>query len=258
MNKITPLVTLVFAALFGCQKVIDVDLNSKDPQLIIEGNVTNIAQPYEVKITQTANFSDANTFPNVTDATVAIADNLGNVETLIQTKPGVYTTTTLIGVPGRTYKLTAIVNNKTYTASSTMPMFIKMDSLMLFKNPFNNELTVNSVAAPVFKDTDGLGNYYRFVEFKNGKKTLGNYLFNDNLSDGLLITNPLFSQNNKRVLGDTLRVEMHCVDKATYQYFNTIPRTEGGAPANPESNIIGGCLGYFSAHTVDVKQRLIN
>ncbi len=54
---------------------------------------------------------------------------------------------------------------------------------------------------------------------------------------------------------DTVMVEMRCIDKAVYDYFyslDQISSTNGNSatPANPVSNILGGALGYFSAHTV--------
>ena len=49
---------------------------------------------------------------------------------------------------------------------------------------------------------------------------------------------------------------MQSIDKANYTYWYSM-RTGGGqgsgnaaAPSNPISNIEGGALGYFSAHTV--------
>jgi hypothetical protein len=50
---------------------------------------------------------------------------------------------------------------------------------------------------------------------------------------------------------------MKCVDKQVFTYLNELLQISGGgsgfsspAPANPESNINGGVLGYFSANTI--------
>jgi len=54
-------------------------------------------------------------------------------------------------------------------------------------------------------------------------------------------------------VGDSVKVEMQCIDQGTYQYFNTFREASGGqtnvTPANPVSNISNNALGYFSAHT---------
>src|SRR5436305_10635659 len=51
--------------LFSCTKVIQVDLNSANTNIVIEGIVSDAAGPYQVKLTQTVNFSDPNSFPPV-------------------------------------------------------------------------------------------------------------------------------------------------------------------------------------------------
>jgi hypothetical protein len=62
--------------------------------------------------------------------------------------------------------------------------------------------------------------------------------------------------------GDTLEVKMYCVDKNIYNYFFSLGQITGNnsfnsaSPANPNSNLSNGALGYFSAHTV-ARQKLL-
>jgi hypothetical protein len=45
-----------------------------------------------------------------------------------------------------------------------------------------------------------------------------------------------------------------------YLYFNSKAQNtngQSGAPANPETNIIGGALGFFSAYTSDYKETIM-
>ena len=52
---------------------------------------------------------------------------------------------------------------------------------------------------------------------------------------------------------------MNCIDQAVFTYLNELLQISGTngfsspAPANPDSNISGGVLGYFSANTVSSK-----
>ena len=62
-------------ALFSCTKVVNINLNSANPNIVIEGIVGDAPGPYQVNITQTVNFSDPNVFPPVTGATVKITDS---------------------------------------------------------------------------------------------------------------------------------------------------------------------------------------
>jgi len=57
-----PVIIFSIVLLTSCQKVIDVNLNDSDPHYIIEGNVTDQAGPYTVRISRSINFSDLNTF----------------------------------------------------------------------------------------------------------------------------------------------------------------------------------------------------
>jgi hypothetical protein len=50
---------------------------------------------------------------------------------------------------------------------------------------------------------------------------------------------------------------MYCIDKNVYNYFFSLLQVTGNnggfqsaSPDNPITNISGGALGYFSAHTV--------
>lgn len=243
--------------MMSCQKVIDIDLNSKDPQIVIEGNVTDLSGPYSVKISQTVNFSQTNTFPAVSGAFVTIADNLGNSENLIETSPGIYQTSTLQGVSGRTYYLTVVSNNKTYTAESTIPALVTLDTLILEPN-----LSIGPAyyIIPFFQDPVGQGNYYRCLETINQVRVKEYFLYDDNLTDGLVNGQPILNFNDELISGDTVAIELQCLDKATNLYFYSLQQTtsgQSGAPANPESNISNHALGYFSAHTSRTKTIVI-
>jgi hypothetical protein len=49
---------------------------------------------------------------------------------------------------------------------------------------------------------------------------------------------------------------MQCITRETYLYYYTLNQQTGAGPgggttpSNPPSNLIGGALGLFSAHTV--------
>src|SRR6185312_7927452 len=117
----------------GCQKVINIDLNSASPAIVIIGNINDQPGPYTVTLSQTVNFSAPNTFPPINGAFVTIADNAGNIDTLVETIQGTYITKRIMGVAGRTYSLTVTANGQTYTASSTMPQVVKFDTLEIIK-----------------------------------------------------------------------------------------------------------------------------
>jgi hypothetical protein len=246
---------LLFFALFSCTKVINVNLNNVNPNIVIEGVVSDAAGPYQVQLTQTVNFSDPNVFPPVTGATVKITDSaLGITDSLIEGVPGTYFTQKLLqGLTGHTYQLYILSKGQIYTASSTMPQKVNLDSVTFYStNIFGNKSTS---AVANFQDPTGIANYYTFTEYVNGQAVDQTFNFSDRLSDGKYIRRQLFNDSSYINPGDQVSIEMHCVDNQVWQYFNTLGQAKGNnsqsiTPANPLSNISNNALGYFSAQTV--------
>ena len=81
--------------------------------------------------------------------------------------------------------------------------------------------------------------------------------------DGYIDTLKIFfysvDENLKIKPSDSVFVEMQCISNTSYIYYNTLDQQSGAgpgggtAPSNPPSNIEGGALGIFSAHTVQRK-----
>lgn len=257
--------TMALICLFGltsCQKVIDVDLNSTEPRIVIEGTISDQQGPYSVKLSQTVNFDETNSFPPVTGAAVRISDNVGNSETLLETVPGTYTTSSLRGVPGRTYMLLVAVDGKEYTAISTMPSPVTIDKLKVEKLPFHGE-TIISVQ---FQDIAGVSNYFRFVEVLNGVQQKDIFLTDDRLQDGSAIISTLIGsrRNNNDddeglEAGDTVDVFLQCIDEDVYEFFRSADNAIGQSPSpsNPRTNLSNGALGYFSAYAARSKTIII-
>lgn len=244
---------ITFIIISSCKKVINVDLNNAAPQIVIEGSVTN-SSAAQVLISKSVKFSDSNTFPTVSGAVVTIADNLNNSYPLAETQPGVYTNSSLTGVPGRTYHLTVNTGGTVYTATSTMPAQVFMDTVLTDEIIFGNKTI--KIVQPQYTDPASVANYYWFVE--TIKQTVNKKIFvwDDNLTNGGISTRPLIEADSTINTGDTVQVEMRCIDKNIYHYVRGLEDLQNNAstPANPDTNISGGALGYFSAHTRQVNK----
>lgn len=243
---------LLISILFGCKKVIHVNLSNADIQTVITGEVTNRGGPYKVNISKSVNYSADNIFPPVSGAFVTITGN-GVVDTLSETTPGLYLTHALVGQPGKSYTLFVSVGGKIYTATSVMPQTVNLDSVSFILG-FNNNL----FAVANFQDPPGVANYYQFIEYANNVRFnngRGISVFEDRLSDGRYINRLLYDDSTDIKPGTKLRVQMNCIDKAVYNYWNELLQISGSngnfsspTPDNPASNITGGALGYFSAY----------
>lgn len=244
---------LILSTLYGCKKVINVNLDNAHTQTVITGEVNNKPGPYKINISKSVNYSSNNIFPPVSGAFVTISNN-GFIDTLSETTPGIYETHYLVGRPGNSYSLYVSINDTVYTATSIMPQPVPLDSISFIAGRDNNIYAVAN-----FQDPPGVANYYQFIEYSNGERfsnNRGNSVFSDRLSDGRYISRLLYDDSSDIKPGINLRVQMKCIDKAVYTYWNELLEISGGGggfsnptPANPTSNISGGALGYFSANT---------
>ncbi|MFY7814581.1 MAG: DUF4249 family protein, partial [Chryseobacterium taeanense] len=165
------------------------------------------------------------------------------------------------GEPGRTYTLRINAEGKEYLAKSTMPQPVDFNDLQQDYFSVGGETTYTLL--PVFVDPPALGNRYlfSFTVNNNPKKFFSE--FSDNVNNGLPNQRPLLLPNDdtdpddiKVAAGDTINVEMQCIDESVYTFYSALLEISdtgaggGITPANPPSNISNGALGYFSAHTV--------
>ena len=191
-----------------------------------------------------------------------ISDDKGNSETLVEQSKGIYQTSSLLGVEGRTYTLTVSVLGKTYPSKSTIPSRVKLDSLSVEVYPFGQDLVYSLV--PRRYDPVGVSNFYRFRLYDNYTLLSCTYLQYDQFSDGQLTLEPVFDNKNSYKPGDIASLEMYCIDENVFRYFLTLSQNgtdsnqPSATPANPSSLFSGdNCLGYFSAQTVERKTVVI-
>jgi hypothetical protein len=252
---------ILIAVLFaGCEKVVNLDYKSNQSRIVIEGNITNEAGPYFVKITKSIYLPETGSYPTVDNAVVTISDDAGNSETLTPLGNGTYSTTRLAGVQGRTYTLNVQAESQTYTAQSIMPQRVPFDSIKVEKLVVTGETEYNLI--PVYKDPEARGNNYRFLVTHNNKLINQHLVQNDEVKNGVVNTMRLEINHDddlKFVQGDEISVKMQCIDANVGLFYKTLALMGdsgpggGTTPNNPPSNLSNGALGIFSAHTVETR-----
>jgi hypothetical protein len=264
MKKIFFLISICATLLIGCDKEISLVLDNNEPVLVIDGSITDQAGPYFVQLSMTSPINNPTRIVGVNNARVIITDQSGVKDSLEFVSNGLYRTKKIKGTEGGTYNLEVMVDQKKYTASSSMPQKVNLDSLRINTFPFNGEIRYSII--PVYLDPIMLGNSYRFIQKINDTLDPTFHIFNDNLNNGKVNQRPLRGGDDKLKIKprDNVFVEMQCISNASYIYFNSLDQQSGAgpgggtAPSNPPSNIIGGALGIFSAHTVQRKTIRIN
>lgn len=266
-NSFIGIISFILFLLTSCEKVVQLDLSSADQQVVVQANVFNRPGPYIVNLNYSISYYSDNTFPNVTGASVQLSDDAGNSETLSEVSPGIYKTNVISGTAGRTYYLQINANNNYYSAFSTMPNPVAIDSLLLTPIYSKNTTIITGYRA-ICKYTDpaGVGNFYRVVVGSNNLSALGDRtsrVVEDKVVDGQQLSS---SFSTKLHTGDTINMQLQCIDKSTYDFYNTLNNAIGNTgagqfisslPANPTNNISNHGLGYFSAYALTTKTLVI-
>jgi len=253
ISKLCLLLILISFTAISCKKVIDVNLNDADPQIVIEGNIYNTPGPYYIQISKTVNYSANNQFPFVNGARVIIQDLTALItDTLREIQEGLYATQKITGVAGRNYQLRVETGGKIINAASKMPAVAQLDSVS-FEKIIRPGAKTDWYAVINYQDLAGVSNYYLFTLFVNGRRINNTFVYDDRFSDGRYVSRTLRTDSAYINPGDSVRVVMQHMGKEGFDYYSSFSQVTGNgalqtiSPANPNSNLSGGALGYFIA-----------
>jgi hypothetical protein len=253
--------TLLFiVAIFcSCETVIDVPLKDADQRLVIEGTITNDSNYCVIKISQVSNFYSSNSFNAVSNANVKIIENGSAEYTFLEVAPGIYKLNGFVGAIGANYQLNVTADGKQYIANSKMPAQVGIDSLSVKDDFFFGD--TSKVVTCHFQDPVDNVNYYRYKSFFIDSTGKDINIDRDQFFNGEYIDRDLFSISGdfEEKYGDSATIELWSIDASVFDYFYTLSATlsagsgQFAAPANPNTNISNGAMGFFSAHAISRK-----
>lgn len=253
----------------SCTEIIDISTNAAEPQLVVEASIA-LNENATVILSKTANLDQPNNFEMVSDAQVRITDNDGKTELLTETNKGIYTSNVLKGENGKSYTLRIESGDKLITSQCKIPDLIPIDSFKVVNSvypgggpPKGNQPAPFYEIKLKYSDPVNQQNFYRIVLYYNGKVQDRNNISSDKFTDGKQMESSLVLYNDSAKAGDKISVEFQCIDKSVYNYFESMGNSAMGprsasSPANPYTNLNGAILGYFSAHTVERKEWVVN
>jgi hypothetical protein len=250
--------------LASCTQVIDISTNAPTPQLVVESSIA-LNEYAKVMLTKSITLSESNNFKKVTNAVVKMTDNSGNTEMLTEISNGIYVSKTMKGEVGKTYSLRIESEGKTVTALSKIPPIIPIDSFTVINSIFpGGGPPRGNQPAPFYEvnikytDPADQQNFYRIITYYNGEIQSRNNIFDDRFNNGKQTEANLIIFKDSAKMGDTISIEMLCIDKPVFNYFQSMGSAGGprgsSSPANPYTNLNGAILGYFSAHTVERRE----
>ncbi len=253
----------IIMLLLGCEKVIDVDLNEANPEVVIEGNLSGSSKFAEVKLSKTGSYFGNSPIEKIVDAVVTIEDEIGRSFVLAEVEEGVYRTDKISPKEESTYTLFVDVKGQKYESTSKLNPLVEIDSLVYEYDKGFAFLDAGYILKMHFTDPANRKNYYRIKIFKQDS-ILYEYdniiVFDDRLINGQTIEVTL--RESVFDINDTVSVEFITLDKGAYEYYKTFyelinVNAGSAAPANPTSNISNGALGFFSAWSADEKTVII-
>jgi hypothetical protein len=259
------LLIILTAFLFAsCEEVIDVDLNSVDATLVVEG-VIEPGEPVWLQLSYTSDYFSEDETKYEKYATIYLTDDNGNRDTLSYDVDGMYRGSNITGVENTTYTLSIYENNKGYQGTSTLLPATTIENIWFEKS--SNSLTGEdedkyNIHVAISNDTQQ-DNYYLFKFYTNGE------LEDDKYS----ITNSSYYSDEESLVykpssitfeeEDEVKVVVYRIDEDTYNYYsqlNDILESGIGSsstPYNPESNFGEDVLGYFAAWSYDTYETAV-
>lgn len=255
MNKyIVYIVMLGLAISFNsCEKMVDLELNSIEPQLVIDAAIED-GKVCVVKLSLTQDYFERGSAQYVSGAKVYLSFQNGMAtgeEQLFETAKGIYTSV-MQGTIGYTYTLKVVVNDKEYKSTATIPHSVPIDKLYIYSLELDGKYWFNPCVA--FYDPVDVANYYYYILTINDKKMSNIYVDDDIYSNGiyhnrLLIFDKAENDDEDLKYGDDVEVELQSIDEGAFVFFQSLNSIASGGGTNPIGNISGGVLGCFKAYS---------
>lgn len=268
MKKILYILLAATAMLFtACEEVVDADVTTAPPRLVVEGNLDWVkgtdGAVQTIKLTTTTGYYDT-VIPPVSGATVFVTNSSNVVFTFAENPgTGLYVCNDFIPQIGETYVLTIQNDGQVYTATETMsavPDITRVEQVN--EGGFLGE---DIEIRYYFNDFAGESNYYLSRVDTDVMAFPELDVNSDEFSEG----NEMFEffSDEDLVAGDVLGIRLHGISRRYYDYLNILLTAAGGSgspfqpiPTAARGNLINQtdesnyAFGYFRACEVSALQ----
>lgn len=257
MNRSTNIFFIAISLFFfsSCEDVIELELNTTEPRLVIEGTLDAGNQVATVLISQTNDFYDEPPISTVSDAVVSLQGESGKVYPLEETEAGTYMANNIESNIGELFTITIDISGETYKASTRVPHPVSLEEiekLESFNNPLGNFGNGTIRLAANWNDPKNIQNYYRIRAYVNEEFQSGVYtvLSDEFTGDGGPQSIPIRYQFEENT---TVSLELLSTDEQYFDYFFQLSSAVGeglgsATPYNPKGNFSKDALGYFGIY----------
>lgn len=269
MKKISFLILFFISLLFiSCEEVVDVDLETAPPRLVIEAAINwrkgTSGNQQTVKLSTTTGYFE-NVIPTVSSATVYIRNSKSERFNFTEVaKTGRYVCNNFRPQIEEQYTLTVISGGNTYTASETLKSVAPITRVE--QNNQGGFTGKDIEVKAFFTDPADEENFYLFKYTYSNKVTASYYVSEDKFYQG----NEIYSSTDDEDLepGDQIEITHYGISKQYYNYMSILVSIAGTSvggpfqspPATVKGNIINTTnkenypLGYFSLSEIDLRK----
>ncbi len=245
---------VVLLGILSCEDVVDVDLNTAPPRLVIQAHIMkwdNGNGLAKVRLTTTAPFFD-NEVPIVTDAQVMVTDSNGREFIFTYSENGYYLAN-LLPEANMVYTLKIKYNDEVYTASEKLYSVVPLEYV---EQRNDGGFTGEDIELKAFFTDPAQERNFYFFEGLSEKGDVMN-VYNDEFFDGNLIFGFYWVEDLEPL--DRVQFNLYGVSEAYYNYMYVLLQQtsdQGGGPfetqpATVRGNIVNQTkpenypLGYF-------------
>ena len=261
------LLLLIFVlGMSSCEEVIDVDLNTAAPRLVIDAALKwqkgTDGAIQKIKLSTTTGYFDQS-IPKVSGATVFVTNTDGVVFNFVETvsNSGEYICTDFVPVLNATYTLTVVQDEVTYTATETLKPVSPIDKI---EQRNDGGFAGDNIEIKFFYTDNALTDDFYLFRAKLSSYEIPNYGVS---SDEFYQGNQIFGlySNEDIKSGDELELTLSGISEGYFNYLQvllSIAGSSGGSPfqsppATVRGNIINTVnednyvLGFFSLSEID-------
>lgn len=256
------LIIVFFISLFfaSCEEVVDVDLDTAPPKLVIEAAINwekgTTGNEQTIKLTTTTGYFE-NVIPTVSGALIDIKNSHGDKFNFIEVKKsGVYICNNFVPVIDEQYTLTVVSRGSRYIATETLK---SVAPIMRIEQNNEGGFTGKDIEIKAFyNDPADAANFYLYKYVYSNKIKSTFYVDEDKFFNG----NEFFSLSDDEDLkiGNEIEITHFGISKQYYNYMSILVSIAGNnvggpfqsPPATVKGNIVNVTnkenypLGYFS------------
>ena len=255
---------LAIVLLWSCEDVIEVDLNTSEPKLVIDASINYFkntsGSEQDIKLTLSAPYFD-DEVPPATGADVRVIKSSDDVFIFTEEgNSGIYTNTNFISQINETYELEIVYQGETYRATETMKSVVDID--FVEQNDDGGFTGEETELKAFYTDPANEENYYFFEFISDIPEIPTLEVYDDEFTDGNQIFG--FYTEEELTTGDEVIIRNYGVSERFYEFMFILLQQnaeDGGGPFETQpATVRGNCinetnpnnfpLGYFRASEV--------